>query len=140
IPIYQGMLLGAIVGSTDAAAVFSVLRSQGLRLRQRIASLLEFESGSNDPAAIFLTVGIIEVLLGRAEFGPDLVVLFIKQMGIGTIMGLAIGWLAVRLINRIELSTAGLYPVLTGACGAIAFGLAVLLGGSGFLSIYVAGI
>jgi cell volume regulation protein A len=140
VPLLDGLLLGSIVGSTDAAAVFSVLRSQGLRLRERIAATLEVESGSNDPMAIFLTVGLIEVLLERMAFGVSLLQLFALQMVMGSVVGLGIGWLSVRLINRIRLESAGLYPVLTGACGLIAFGLASLLGGSGFLAIYLCGI
>jgi cell volume regulation protein A len=140
VPLVTGLLLGSIVASTDAAAVFSVLRSQGLRLRQRVAATLEIESGSNDPMAIFLTIGLIEVILGRMALGPDLIWLFVQQMGIGTVAGLAVGWGAVRVINRINLQAAGLYPVLTGAHGLLAFGLAAALGGSGFLSIYLAGI
>ncbi|MBA4157496.1 MAG: potassium/proton antiporter [Gemmatimonadetes bacterium] len=140
VPLLLGILLGSIVGSTDAAAVFSVLRSQGLRLRERLAATLEIESGSNDPMAIFLTIGVIEMLLGRIGMGPDLLQLFVLQMGVGTITGLLFGYMAVRLINYINLEAAGLYPVLTGACGLLAFGVAASLGGSGFLAIYLAGI
>lgn len=140
VPPLAGLLLGSIVASTDAAAVFSVLRSQGLQLRERVAATLEIESGSNDPMAIFLTVGLVEVLSGRMPLGPELGMLFVTQMGVGGGVGLAAGWAAARLVNRINLSTAGLYPLLTGACGLIAFGVAVLFGGSGFLAIYVAGV
>jgi cell volume regulation protein A len=140
LPLLTGMLLGSIVASTDAAAVFAVLRSQGVHLRERIAATLEIESGSNDPMAIFLTVGLIEVLSGRLTLGWDMARLFAAQMGIGTVVGIGAGWVAVRVINRINLSAAGLYPVLAAACGFIAFGLAAALGGSGFLAIYLAGI
>jgi cell volume regulation protein A len=136
----EGILLGSIVGSTDAAAVFSILRSKGLHLNQRLSATLEVESGSNDPMAIFLTVGVLEILLGKLTPGPQLLGLFGLQMGVGLAVGLLVGWLAVRLINRIRLDAAGLYPVLTGVCGLLAFGLAALFGGSGFLSVYVAGI
>lgn len=140
LPLLEGVLLGSIVGSTDAAAVFALLRGAGVHLRDRLAATLEIESGSNDPMAIFLTVGLLEVLLGRMELGPDLLMLFILQMGIGAAVGLAVGWIAVRGVNRINLEAAGLYPVLTGAFGLLAFGLAASLGGSGFLAIYLAGI
>jgi cell volume regulation protein A len=140
IPLLDGLLLGSIVGSTDAAAVFSVLRSQGLRLYERVSATLEIESGSNDPMAIFLTVGLIEVLLGRMDFGPELLKLFASQMVVGAAVGLGLGWLAVRFVNRISLNSAGLYPVLTGACGLVVYGLAVVLGGSGYLAIYLFGI
>jgi potassium/hydrogen antiporter len=140
LPLPVGLLLGSIVASTDAAAVFSVLRSQGLHLRERVASTLEVESGSNDPMAIFLTIGLVEVLTGQREPGWSLAALFVTQMGVGALVGLAAGWLAVRLINAINLEAAGLYPVLAGACGFIAFGFAATLGGSGFLAVYLAGI
>ena len=139
-PLLTGLLLGSIVASTDAAAVFSVLRSQGVHLRERLSSILEIESGSNDPMAIFLTVGLIELIAGRITGGMDLVALFVMQMGVGAGAGLGVGWVAVRLINRITLNAPGLYPVLAAACGFTAFGLAAVFGGSGFLAIYLAGI
>ncbi len=140
IPLLTGLLLGSIVASTDAAAVFSVLRSQGVRLRQRIAATLEVESGSNDPMAIFLTIGFLEVLTGRMELGVGLLRLFVLQMGVGALVGLGVGWLGIVIINRINLAAMGLYPVLASACGLLAFGTAAVLQGSGFLSIYLAGI
>jgi potassium/hydrogen antiporter len=140
LPLLVGLLLGSIVASTDAAAVFSVLRSQGLQLRQRVAATLEIESGSNDPMAIFLTIGLLELLSGRMTLGPDLALLFVTQMGVGSLVGLSAGWGGARLINRINLTAAGLYPLLSAACGLIAFGIAAVLGGSGFLAIYLAGI
>jgi cell volume regulation protein A len=138
--LVNGLLLGSIVASTDAAAVFSVLRSQGVHLRERVAATLEIESGSNDPMAILLTIGFLEVLTGRMQMGVGMVTLFVEQMGIGCLAGLGCGWTAVRLINRINLAAPGLYPVLAAACGLAAFGLAATLGGSGFLAIYLAGI
>lgn len=140
ISLLHGLLLGSIVGSTDAAAVFSVLRGKGLNLRERLASLLEVESGSNDPMAIFLTVGLLQVLLGRMELGPELLQLFVLQMSVGAAAGLLVGKGAVRAINRVNLDAAGLYPVLATAAGLLAYGLAATLGGSGFLSVYLAGI
>jgi potassium/hydrogen antiporter len=140
IPLLQGILLGSIVGSTDAAAVFAILRAKGLHLDDRLASTLEVESGSNDPMAIFLTVGLLEVLLGRMTLGPELVGFFVLQMGVGAVAGLALGWSAVQLVNRINLESAGLYPVLTSVFGMLAYGIAATLGGSGFLAVYIAGI
>lgn len=140
IPLLHGILLGGIVGSTDAAAVFAVLRSSGLRLRQRLSATLEIESGSNDPMAIFLTVGLLQLLLGRMEMGPDLVWLFLLQMVLGTVVGLAVGRGAVWLVNWVNLGAAGLYPVLASAAGLLAYGVAASLGGSGFLAVYLAGI
>jgi cell volume regulation protein A len=138
--LLEGLLLGGIVGSTDAAAVFSLLRSAGVRLRPRLGATLEIESGANDPMAIFLTVGLIEVLRGEVAFGPQLLLLFVLQMGVGLTVGLGVGRLSLMLINRVNLAAAGLYPVLTASCGVLAFGLAAILQGSGFLAIYVAGL
>jgi potassium/hydrogen antiporter len=140
VSLLTGLLLGSIVASTDAAAVFSILRSQGVNLRERVSSTLEVESGSNDPMAIFLTIGLLEVLNGRIDSGVGFIGLFVRQMGIGAFSGIACGWLAVRIINRIRLDAAGLYPVLAGAAGLAAFGVASNTGGSGFLAIYIAGI
>ena len=140
IPLLPGLLLGSIVASTDAAAVFTVLRGSGLNLPKRLTSTLELESGINDPMAIFLTIGILEILMGRMSPGSGLAVLFAKQMVIGAVVGIVCGKLTVRLINKIDLDAPGLYPVMTLASGLFAFGLAAQLGGSGFLSVYLAGI
>ncbi|MEW5929819.1 MAG: potassium/proton antiporter [Gemmatimonadota bacterium] len=140
VPLPVGLLLGSIVGSTDAAAVFSVLRSGGLRLPPRLGGTLEVESGSNDPMAVFLTVGLLEVLLGRMEPGADLLLLFARQMVLGALVGLLVGKGAAHVVNRVEMGAAGLYPVFTAAAGLLAYGLAAVLGGSGFLAVYLAGI
>lgn len=140
VPILYGLLLGSIVGSTDAAAVFAVLRSKGLNLRERIAALLEVESASNDPMAIFLTVGLLQVLLGEMELGPGLLGLFFMQMGVGAVVGAVVGKGAVWAINRVNLDASGLYPILATGAALLAFGVAANLGGSGFLAVYLAGI
>jgi cell volume regulation protein A len=140
LPLLQGLLLGSIVGSTDAAAVFSVLRSSGLKLPGRLTATLEVESGSNDPMAIFLTLGLIGVITGSSDSAVSLLLLFMAQFGGGTLVGLGIGRLATAAINRINLDVPGLYPLLALAFGLVAFGLAAVLGGSGFLAIYIAGI
>jgi cell volume regulation protein A len=139
-PLLEGLLLGSIIGSTDAAAVFAVLRSKGLHLSPRLAATLEVESGSNDPMAIFLTVGLLQILTGGAESAWELVRLFFLQMTVGAVTGVVVGRGAVTVINRIQLDAAGLYPVLTAAAGLLAYGLAATLGGSGFLAVYLAGI
>lgn len=138
--LLEGLLIGAIVGSTDAAAVFAQLRNAGIHIRKRLKSTLEVESASNDPMAIFLTVGLLEVLVHDVPFGLGLLTLFVQQMGIGAAIGLGVGWTAVAIINRIHLQASGMYPVLVTACGLLAFGLAANLGGSGFLAIFVAGV
>lgn len=140
IPPLVGLLLGAIVGSTDAAAVFSILRSAGIHIKPRLKSTLEIESASNDPMAIFLVVGLLQLITNQMKPGADLALLFAKQMGIGAVTGLFIGWLAIKMINRIQLIAAGLYPVLVAVCGALAFGISASLGGSGFLSTFIAGV
>ncbi|SEF88201.1 potassium/proton antiporter [Marinobacterium lutimaris] len=136
----EGMLLGAIVGSTDAAAVFSLLRNAGIHLNPRLKSTLEIESASNDPMAIFLTVGLLDILVNDMTPGIGLLQLFVMQMGIGAAVGLLIGWLAVKVINRIDLTASGLYLVLVTAFGLLAFGIAANLEGSGFLAIFIAGV
>lgn len=139
IDLKQGLLLGAIVGSTDAAAVFSILRTGGVHLRRRLSDTLEVESGSNDPMAIFMTVGLIQILIGKVDSIGDLIGLLVAQMGIGLVAGLAFGYMAVWVIRNIQLDTAGLYPILATAFGLFSFGMAVQLGGSGFLSVYITG-
>ncbi|WP_255000845.1 potassium/proton antiporter [Cyanobium sp. Alchichica 3B3-8F6] len=140
LPMLPGLLLGSIVGSTDAAAVFAVLRSSGLKLPERLTSTLEVESGSNDPMAIFLTLGLMGMITGRADSAQALALLFVAQFGVGSLAGLLVGRLATWAINRINLDYPGLYPLLALAFGLVAFGLAAVLGGSGFLAVYVAGI
>lgn len=138
--LIEGLLLGSIVSSTDAAAVFSVLRARGISLKGQLKPLLELESGSNDPMAIFLTIGLIQLITQPDLSAWSLVVLFIRQMVLGAVFGYALGRGMVFLINRVKLSYEGLYPVLTLALVFLAFGLAAVLGGSGFLAVYIAGI
>ena len=136
----QGMLVGAIVGSTDAAAVFALLRNAGATLQERVASTLEVESASNDPMAIFLTVAVLELLLaGKTQFEAGVLVAFLKQFGIGAVLGLAGGRLLVWLINRLRLQTA-LYPLLAAAGGLFIFAAVQQVGGSGYLAIFLAGV
>jgi potassium/hydrogen antiporter len=140
ITLLEGLLLGSIVGSTDASAVFSVLRWGGVGLPKRIAAVLEVESASNDPMAIFLTIGCIELLLGNVVLGPELAWLFASQMVIGAVVGFVGGYTAVEVVNRVELGATGMYPVLVSAWSLLTFGVAVHIGGSGFLAVYLAGV
>lgn len=140
IPLLEGMLLGAIISSTDAAAVFSILRSRGVRIRGRLASLLELESGSNDPAAVFLTVGIIGLIEADGTSVTQLLGSFFVQMGVGIAAGVVLARAAAYLINRLELEYDGLYPVLTIAFVLLTFEGTTWIGGSGFLAAYVAGL
>jgi cell volume regulation protein A len=140
IPLLEGLLIGAITSSTDAAAVFSLLRAKGVRLRGRLASLLEFESGSNDPMAVFLTVGLIQLILQPEQPWFRLILLFFQQMVIGGALGILFGRLLLYLINRMRLGYEGLYPVLTLGVLLFAFALTSYLNGSGFLAVYLIGL
>lgn len=138
--LLEGLLLGAIVSCTDAAAVFSVLRATGIGLKGRARPLLELESGSNDPMAVFLTTGIIGIMTG-AEGGPlSLVPVFIQQMAVGAAVGYGIGKLTIVLLNRLRLEVEGLYPVLTLSLALLTYGGTASLGGNGFLAVYIAGL
>ena len=138
--VLEGMLLGAIVSSTDAAAVFSVLGSSKVRLKGGLKPLLELESGSNDPMAVFLTLGIIRILSNPGSSLWDLVPSFFLQMGLGSVLGYALGKAMIFVINRLRLEFEGLYPVLSLAGVLFIYGLTTSLGGNGFLAVYVAGI
>ena len=140
----ESFLLGAIVGSTDAAAVFFLLRVGNVSIRDRVRSTLEIESGSNDPIAIFLTISLVQVIaLGGQEnagsLGLSIALGFLREMGIGAVVGLGGGWLIVRLVERLELDR-GLLPIFVIALSLLVFGLAGASHGSGFLAVYVAGI
>src|SRR5512135_55 len=131
----EGLLLGAIISATDAAAVFSVLRARDLHLSGKLLPLLELESGTNDPMAVFLTIGLTGLLTSPHEPVFTILLLFVQQMGIGIVLGLLIGWLAIWLISRLNLDVEGLYRVFTIALVLFAYGLTALLGGSGFLAV-----
>ena len=136
----QSFLIGAIVGSTDAAAVFSMLQAKGLQLKKRVGTTLEIESGCNDPMAVFLTLMIVEGMRqGEEIFGVTIIMEFIYQFGVGAILGWVGGHILSRTISRVTL-TAGLYPLLAAAGGLTLFGLVTTMGASGFLAIYVAGL
>ncbi|MDX6748259.1 potassium/proton antiporter [Geminicoccaceae bacterium 1502E] len=136
----HGMLLGAIVGSTDAAAVFFLLRSGGLELRRRVGSTLEVESSTNDPMAMFLTLVLIELVVapGADDLGRAGLML-LQQAAVGAAAGLAGGAAVCWLLNRVELP-GGLHPLLVLVAALLVFGAANLLGGSGFLATYLAGL
>lgn len=141
LPWMYAMLMGAIISSTDAAAVFFLLRAGGVKIYKRVRSMLEVESGSNDPMAIFLTVLFIEMILSdtRGSVVASFLQGFGLQMGLGLVIGFLGGFLIVEIVNRVRLEEA-LYPILVMSCALCVFGITNYFGGSGFLAIYVSGI
>lgn len=138
----EGMLLGAILGSTDAAAVFFLLRIGGINIRDRVRSSLEVESGTNDPMAIFLTIALVELIRsgsGSEGLSLELLRLFIEQMGIGLILGLLGGASIAFILRKLQIEQ-GLAPIFMLAMALMIFAFTGLIGGSGFLAVYVAGI
>ncbi len=136
----EGLLLGSIIASTDAAAVFGILRARSVRLNARLRALLELESGSNDPMAIFLTIGLVGVLSAGASSVGDLVMPFLVQMPVGALVGYAVGRGGVLVMRRLRLDFEALYHVLSIVIVLLSFSGAALAGGNGFLAVYVAGI
>lgn len=140
----ESLLLGAAVASTDAAAVFFLLRAGNINLRDRLRSTLEIESGTNDPIAIFLTITLVTIIARRevpdvSDISIELAVGFVEHMGIGAIVGLGGGYGVVRLIERFDLDS-GLLPIFVLALAMLIFAAAGVLHGSGFLAVYVAGL
>ena len=133
----EGLLLGSIVSSTDAAAVFSILRGKGIGLKGALRPVLELESGSNDPMAYFLTISLTAVVKEGHFPAGELLLLFVKGFIIGGAMGYTTGKLSFWLINRIHLNNQGLYPVLLMALALFSYSATEFLGGNGFLAIYI---
>jgi potassium/hydrogen antiporter len=134
----ESILLGAVVASTDAAAVFATMRHT--HIRRRLARTLEAESGGNDPMAIALTLGLI-AWIDKDHYGfPDLAFLVVRQIGLGLLVGALLGAVATRLFSRFPESVGSFAPVASVACAALAFGCADVLGGSGFLAVYLVGL
>tara|TARA_A100001391_G_scaffold144495_1_gene102148 strand:- start:582 stop:2282 length:1701 start_codon:yes stop_codon:yes gene_type:complete len=135
-----GLLLGGIIGSTDAAAVFNVVKGAGVTLNERVASTLEIESGLNDPMAIFITLMLVEVLINpEMGLGLNMLITLVQQFGLGVLMGLSLGALLSEILLRVR-SNEGLHALLLCSGGAMVFALTNLAGGSGFLAIYLAGL
>lgn len=135
--IYESMLLGSIVSSTDAAAVFSILRSKNLALKSNLRPTLELESGSNDPMAYVLTIAFLTLVVNQDQSVVSIIPLFFKQMILGGIAGFGFGKLSKYIINKIRLDFEGLYPVLVMALMFITFSATDFVGGNGFLAIYI---
>ncbi len=136
--LLEGMLIGSIVAATDSAAIFSLLR--GSTLKRRLARILEGESGTNDPVAVVLVLGFIEWIKDPSYTIGEFAKLFAEELVIGGLVGAAVGAIAVFLFRRAQVGTSGLYPVASLATVAISFGLADVLHGSGFLSVYLVGL
>lgn len=133
--LLEGLLFGAIVGSTDAAAVFSVLGNKNIK--RKLTATLEAESGSNDPMAVFLTIAFIELIQIPDRSIWLAVGDFFLQMGLGLIFGLILGKISLTVINNIKLDVSGMYPILAVGSAIFTYGLTDVFGGSGFLAVYV---
>jgi cell volume regulation protein A len=136
-PWREAALLGAVVSSTDAAAVFTVLRGS-VNVPRRLARTLELESGGNDPMAVILTMTATGILAGTGTLGPRVLLSVVLQIAVGAAFGLAFGFGGRRLLRAVWLPAGGLYPVLTLALALLAFAVPTLLSGSGFLAVYLA--
>ena len=138
--LYEGLLLGAIVSATDAAAVFSILRSRGMRLKGLLTPVLELESGSNDPMAYFLTVSLISIVAKGELDGWQLAFDFLHSFLLGAIVGYLMGRASHWVINNIKLDAEGLYPVLLLGLAFFTYSATHAIGGNGFLAVYLSAI
>lgn len=140
IPYSHGLLLGAILSSTDAPAVFSLLRARKMHLRHRLTSLLELESGSNDPMAVCLTIGILYYLKNPSIPFTAMATMFALQLSLGLLIGYLMARGTIRILRRLTLDHDGLYPVILLASLLLTYGVTATLQGSGFLAVYVMGL
>lgn len=138
--IYEGLLLGSIISSTDSAAVFSILRAKNLALKGNLRPTLELESGSNDPMAYALTLAFTELIINPNTSLPGMIVVLLKQITIGISLGFVIGFLGAKIFNRIKLDYEGLYPVLMIAIMLFSFSATQFIGGNGFMAVYLAAV
>ncbi len=138
--LLEGLLLGAIVSSTDAAAVFSILRSKNIGLKGYIRPTLELESGSNDPFAFGLTITLTSLIVTGETPGFGLIFHFLKEIFFGAVIGLLLGRIVLFILNKVSLDIEGLYPVFLMAFVFFTFSFTGLLGGNGFLAVYIAGL
>ncbi len=135
----EGLLLGAAVASTDAAAVFFLMHARGLRLRPRVAATIEVESGTNDPFAVFLTIVLVEILLQGQKPAIEIVLVLVREAALGTAIGVAGGAAIVLVLNRVELPQ-GLHAPFVTTAAVVTFGLCQSIHASGFLAVYLAGL
>jgi cell volume regulation protein A len=135
----EGLLMGAAVASTDAAAVFFLMHAGGLRLRPRVAATIEVESGTNDPFAIFLTLVLVEILLLGQQSAVEIALVLVREAALGTIIGIAGGAAIVAVLNRVELPQ-GLHAPFVATGAVVTFGLCQSIHASGFLAVFLAGL
>ncbi len=138
--IYEGLLLGSIVSSTDSAAVFSILRSRSLALKGNLRPTLELESGSNDPMAYVLTIAFTGLVINQDATLVGTIPMFIKQIVIGILLGLAFGYAGAKIFNRIKLDYEGMYPILMIAIMFFSFSATDFVGGNGFMAVYLSAV
>ena len=136
--LLEGLLIGSIVGSTDAASVFAILRSQRLNLKGSIASMLELESGSNDPFAYMLTVIILGVIAGGG-YG-NIIPMILKQVIVGIIVSVVLAKLSIYLLRHAKFEIEGFYPIFITAIAVLSYSLSEYFSGNGYLSVYITGI
>jgi cell volume regulation protein A len=138
--LFEGLLLGAIISPTDPAAVFSLIKEKKLAINHKLLSLVELESGINDPMAVFMTIALTSLVTNRLSGYAEFIGFFFSQFVIGTAMGLCMGMLAVSILNSINLEYEGLYPVLSISFVLFTYGITTFFHGSGFLAVYILGI
>ena len=138
VSLLEGLLIGSVVASTDAASVFSILRSQKLNLKGGLASILEIESGSNDPFAYMLTVTILSFMAGGGDH--SIIKLLLSQVIFGVLIGVVLAKASAWILKNITFEIEGLYPVFVIAIALLSYSLSSLLGGNGYLSVYISGI
>ncbi len=137
---WEGFLIGAIISSTDTAAVFAVLRSRAVNLRGKLEQMLELEAGSNDPTAVFLTILALQMLMTPGQTAGEIILSLTLQLILGGVIGYLGGRMIPLVINRIRLGYDGLYPIISLALALVIYAGSSMLGGNGFLAVYLAGI
>ena len=136
------LLLAATMSSTDSASVFALLRSKNMHLKEGLRPILELESGSNDPMAYMLTIALIQYVTGGNEDGSmwSILVTFLLQFSVGGLLGYAMGWLTVKLLNKANIGNEALYPILLLCAVFLTFSATTLLQGNGYLAVYIMGV
>lgn len=138
--LLESLLLGSVVSSTDAAAVFSIFRTQKVGLKRRLKDVIELESASNDPMAYMLTITMISLIQTDGMSAWSVIPLFLIQIVVGVLCGVALGYLSVKFLNMVKLDVAGLYPVLVIGLNLFIYSFTSYLSGNGFLAIYIAAV